>query len=53
MLAAGSPLIDQGLIDPDGLWAVHTRLAAGGDFQERETGLYGMIAVDLTLRAFS
>lgn len=53
MLTAGSPLIDHGLVDPDGLSAVHARLAAGGEFRDRETELYGMIATDLALRAFS
>lgn len=53
MLIAGSPLIDHGFVDPDGLSAVHARLAAGGGFRERETELYGMIAMDLAMRAFS
>jgi hypothetical protein len=53
MLTAGSPLIDQGFVNPDGLSAVHARLAAGGEFQERETELCGMIVMDLALRAFS
>jgi asparagine synthase (glutamine-hydrolysing) len=53
MLTAGSPLIDHGLVNPDGLAGVHARLAAGGEFRERETELYATIVMDLALRAFS
>jgi hypothetical protein len=53
MLTSGSPLIDAGLIRPDGLAAVYHRLAGGGDFRDRETELYGMIVMDLALRSFT
>lgn len=53
MLTSGSPLIDAGFVQPDGLAAVHARLAGGGDFRERETELYGLIVMDLALRAFA
>jgi hypothetical protein len=53
MLSTGSPLIDHGFVDPDGLASVAERLADGGGFRERETELYGAIALDLALRAFA
>jgi hypothetical protein len=53
MLADGSPLIDADFIHPDGLAAVHGRLADGGQFRERETELYGLIVMDLALRSFA
>lgn len=53
MLAGGSPLIDAGFVDPDGLAAVHGRLTAGGQFRDRETELYGLIVMDLALRSFT
>lgn len=53
MLSDGSALIDHGFIDPDGLASVCKRLADGGEFRERETELYGAIAIDLALRAFA
>jgi len=53
MLADGSPLIDAGFVQPDGLAAVHGRLAGGGQFRERETELYGLIVMDLALRSFA
>lgn len=53
ILRSGSQLIDCGFIDPDGLAEVHKRLSDGGDFRERETELYGMIAMDLALRTFA
>lgn len=53
MLSDGSALIDHGFIDPDGLASVYRRLALGGEFRERETELYGAIAIDLALRTFA
>jgi hypothetical protein len=53
MLTTWSPLIDCGFIDPDGLAAVHQRLADGGQFRDRETELYGLIVLDLALRSFA
>jgi Asparagine synthase len=53
MLTSGSPLIDAGFVQPDGLAAVHARLAGGGEFRERETELYGLIVMDLALRSFT
>jgi asparagine synthase (glutamine-hydrolysing) len=53
MLHTGSPLIDAAFIDPDGLTAVHDRLAGGAEFRERETELYGLIVMDLALRSFA
>jgi hypothetical protein len=49
----GLPLIDAGFIHPDGLAAVHGRLADGGQFRERETELYGLIVMDLALWSFT
>ncbi len=53
MLSGGSPLIEAGFVDPDGLAAVHRRLAASGQFRDRETELYGLIVMDLALRSFT
>ncbi len=53
MLAGGSPLIEAGFVDPDGLAAVHSRLTAGEEFRDRETELYGLIVMDLALRSFT
>jgi asparagine synthase (glutamine-hydrolysing) len=53
MLASGSLLIDTGYVNPDGLAAVHRRLADGGEFRERETELYGLIVMDMALRSFN
>ena len=53
MLTSGSPLIDAGFVQPDGLAAVHARLPDGGQFRERETELYGLIVIDLALRSFT
>lgn len=53
MLTGGSPLIDGGYIDADGLAAVHQRLVGGSDFRERETELYGLVVLDLALQSFS
>lgn len=51
MLTEGSPLIEQGFIDADGLATTRDRLAAGR-FEDRDTELYAAIAVDLAVRAF-
>ncbi|MQA84316.1 MAG: asparagine synthase [Streptosporangiales bacterium] len=52
MLAEGSPLIDQGFVDPDGLTATRDRIA-GGAFADRDTELFAVIAHDLAIRAFA
>ena len=49
----GLPLIDAGFVNPDGLAAVHGRLADSGQFRERETELYGLIVMDLALWSFT
>lgn len=53
MLRDGSPLIERGFIDPDGLASVSQRLAGGGEFRERESELYVVLTVDLALRALA
>lgn len=51
ILADGSPLIERGFVDPDGLRAAHDRIVATG-FAPRDTELHTVIVMDLALRSF-
>jgi hypothetical protein len=52
MIRDGSPLIDGGYLQPDGLAAVRDRLAAA-EYVKRDAELCAALALDQTLRAFS
>ena len=52
MLRDGSPLIDGGYLQPDGLAAARDRLAAA-EYVKRDAELCAALALDQTLRAFS
>lgn len=52
MLADGSPLFDDGLVDPDGLRAAAERLTAEHYQEERESKLLEVLSLHLSATAF-
>lgn len=52
LLRTGSPLIDDGFLDPDGLAAAIHRIGTG-TIGERDHELYHAVALDLAVRAFT